>query len=52
MTTCRKFAITRILRSMARWPRHSWTTLFTYALIFAGFPLLCLLAYAWVQGWF
>jgi hypothetical protein len=36
---------------MARWPRHVWTTIFTYAVIFVGFPLLCLLAYAWVQGW-
>jgi hypothetical protein len=36
---------------MARWPRHVWTTLFTYLVIFLGFPLLCLLAYAWVRGW-
>lgn len=36
---------------MARWPRHAWTTLFTYGTIFLGFPLLCLLAYAWVNGW-
>jgi hypothetical protein len=35
---------------MARWPRHFWTTLFTYGLIFVGFPLLCWLAYAWVRG--
>jgi hypothetical protein len=36
---------------MARWPRHSWTTLFTYLSVFLLFPLLCLLAYAWVRGW-
>ena len=35
---------------MARWPRHVWTTIFTYLVIFIGFPLLCWLAYAWVQG--
>jgi len=35
---------------MARWPRHVWTTVFTYATIFVLFPLLCLLAYAWVRG--
>lgn len=37
---------------MARWPYSRWTTIFTYATIFVGFPLLCLLAYAWVRGWF
>jgi hypothetical protein len=36
---------------MARWPRHVWTTVFTYLAIFGGFPLLCWLAYAWVNGW-
>lgn len=36
---------------MARWPRHVWTTLFTYLAVFLGFPLLCWLAYAWVRGW-
>ena len=36
---------------MARWPRQVWTTIFTYGLIFAGFPLLAWLAYAWVRGW-
>lgn len=36
---------------MARWPRHIWTTLFTYGAIFILFPLLGWLAYAWVQGW-
>jgi len=36
---------------MARWPRHAWTTVFTYAAVFALFPLLCWLAYAWVRGW-
>jgi hypothetical protein len=37
--------------SMARWPRHVWTSIFTYAAVFVLFPLLCLLAYAWVRGW-
>jgi hypothetical protein len=36
---------------MARWPRHKWTSLYTYAVVFVLFPLLCLLAYAWVRGW-
>ena len=36
---------------MARWPRHVWTSIFTYAIIFLLFPALCLLAYAWVQQW-
>jgi hypothetical protein len=35
---------------MARWPRNVWTTIFTYAAIFVLFPLLCWLAYAFVQG--
>jgi hypothetical protein len=35
---------------MARWPRQTWTTLVTYALVFLGFPLLAWLAYAWVHG--
>jgi hypothetical protein len=35
---------------MARWPRHVWTTLYTYLVIFVGFPLICLLAYWWVRG--
>jgi len=35
---------------MARWPRHAWTSLLTYGIVFAIFPLLCLLAYAWVRG--
>ena len=35
---------------MARWPRHVWTTIFTYGTIFVLFPLLCLLAYLWVRG--
>ena len=39
------------LEAMARWPRHVWTSIFTYGLIFIGFPLLCFLAYAWVQQW-
>jgi len=36
---------------MARWPRHIRTTLFTYLVIFLGFPLLALLAYAWIHHW-
>jgi hypothetical protein len=36
---------------MARWPRHVWTSIFTYAIVFLLFPALCLLAYAWVQQW-
>jgi hypothetical protein len=36
--------------SMARWPRHVWTTIFTYGTVFVLFPLLCWLAYAWVRG--
>lgn len=39
-------------KKMARWPRHVWTSIFTYATVFVLFPLLCLLAYAWVRGWF
>jgi hypothetical protein len=35
---------------MARWPRHVWTSIFTYGTVFVLFPLLCLLAYAWVRG--
>jgi hypothetical protein len=37
---------------MARWPRYAWTTLFTYLIVFGGFPLLCVLAYGFVRGWF
>jgi hypothetical protein len=36
---------------MARWPENSWTTLVTYGLVLVMFPVLALLAYAWVQGW-
>lgn len=36
---------------MARWPRRTWTTLVTYFVVFVVFPLLCLLATAWVRGW-
>jgi hypothetical protein len=36
---------------MARWPRHYWTTVFTYITVFVMFPLLCLLCVAWVKGW-
>ena len=35
---------------MARWPRHAWTSIFTYAVILILFPILCYLAYAWVRG--
>lgn len=35
---------------MARWPRHAWTTLFTYGLIFGGFPLLAAVLWMWVRG--
>jgi len=35
---------------MARWPRHAWTTLFTYGIIFFGFPALCVLFWMWVRG--
>jgi hypothetical protein len=35
---------------MARWPRHIWTSIVTYVIIFGVFPLLCFLAWAWVRG--
>lgn len=35
---------------MARWPRHTWTTFLTYSSVFVLFPLLALLAYAWISG--
>jgi hypothetical protein len=35
---------------MARWPEHIWTTLFTYGVIFIGFPLLCFVTWMWVRG--
>lgn len=35
---------------MARWPRHVWTTIFTYATIFILFPVLCYLAWRFVRG--
>ena len=35
---------------MARWPRHKWTTLFTYVTMFFFFPLLCYLAFLFVRG--
>ena len=38
------------MMKMARWPRHVWTSVFTYGTIFVLFPLLCFLAYAWVRG--
>lgn len=36
---------------MARWPRQTWTTIYTYAVIFVLFPLCCIIAYGWVRGW-
>jgi len=36
---------------MARWPRHTWTTITTYLAVLILFPLLCYAAYAWVRGW-
>ena len=39
------------LDTMARWPRHVWTSIFTYGTVFVLFPLLCLLAHGWVRGW-
>lgn len=36
---------------MARWPRHTWTTIYTYGIIFLAFPLICWLTYCWVRGW-
>jgi hypothetical protein len=47
----REGATLRYNTTMARWPRHVWTSIFTYASVFILFPLLCLLAYAWVKGW-
>jgi hypothetical protein len=35
---------------MARWPRHTWTSLYTYAAVFVLFPILGILAYTWVRG--
>jgi hypothetical protein len=35
---------------MARWPRRTWTTIYTYAAMFVGFPILAYLAWAWVRG--
>ena len=35
---------------MARWPRTVWTSIYTYAVVFLLFPLLCAVAYAWVRG--
>ena len=35
--------------SMARWPQNLWTTVFTYASIFVGFPLLSFLLWWWVR---
>jgi hypothetical protein len=37
---------------MARWPRHVWTSIVTYGMIFVLFPVLCFAAWAWVRGWF
>jgi hypothetical protein len=35
---------------MARWPRTTWTTIYTYGTVFVVFPLICALAYLWVRG--
>jgi hypothetical protein len=35
---------------MARWPRTAWTTVFTYGAVFVLFPVLCWLAYWFVEG--
>ena len=35
---------------MARWPRHVWTSIVTYGMIFVLFPVLCVLSYLWVSG--
>jgi hypothetical protein len=35
---------------MARWPRHTWTTVVTYVIIFLGGPLLLWLAAQWIRG--
>jgi hypothetical protein len=35
---------------MARWPRRTWTSIFTYLAILVGFPVCCWLAYSWVRG--
>jgi hypothetical protein len=37
---------------MARWPKHTWTTIITYGMIFGLFPLLCVLAWVWVRRGF
>lgn len=37
--------------TMARWPRQTWTTIYTYLLVLILFPLLCVAAYGWVRGW-
>jgi len=37
-------------KPMARWPERLWTTLFTYSVIFVGFPLLCYIFWYWVRG--
>ncbi len=34
---------------MARWPEHLWTTVFTYTVIFVGFPVLAFLLWWWVR---
>jgi hypothetical protein len=46
------FVVTHSVGIMARWPRRTWTTLFTYGAIFLMFPILAFLAYAFVNGWF
>ncbi|MGC4007294.1 MAG: hypothetical protein QM811_30865 [Pirellulales bacterium] len=33
---------------MARWPKTTWTTIWTYGTVFVLFPLLSYLAWLWV----
>ena len=37
---------------MARWPRHRWTTFFTYGTILVLFPILAWAAFKYVRGGF
>jgi hypothetical protein len=38
------------MNAMARWPRTTWASLYTLAVVFVLFPLACLVAYLWVRG--
>jgi len=35
---------------MAQWPDNNYTTWFTYAFVFVGFPILCWLSWLWLKG--